>query len=64
MKSAYDLAMERLEKNSPTHKLTEEQKASIAEIESICRSKIAERELLLRVCPGSHAGRKERPAHS
>ena len=40
--------MERLEKKSPSQTLTEEQKAEIAEIESVCRAKIAERELLLR----------------
>jgi len=48
MKSAYELAMERLEKNAPSQKLTDVQKAEIAEIESLCRSKIAERELFLR----------------
>jgi hypothetical protein len=48
MKSAYELAMERLEKNAPTQTLTDAQKAEIAEIESLARSKIAERELFLR----------------
>jgi hypothetical protein len=48
MKSAYELAMERLEKQSPTQKLTEKQKAEIAEIDSMTRSKIAEREVFLR----------------
>ena len=47
MKSAYELAMERLEKQSPTAKLTEEQRAAIAEIESTYRAKIAEKELFL-----------------
>ena len=47
MKSAYELAMERLEKKSPTKKLTEKQKASIAEINSLYGSKIAERETFL-----------------
>jgi hypothetical protein len=47
MKSAYELAMERLSKASPTVKLTEEQKRQIAELESRCAAKIAERELLL-----------------
>lgn len=47
MKSAYELAMERLEKNAPTRKLTEAQKARIAEIESQAKAKLAERELLL-----------------
>ena len=47
MKTAYELAMERLNKNSPTTKLTEQQKKEIAELESKCKAKIAERELLL-----------------
>ncbi len=47
MKSAYELAMERLEKQSPGKQLSDRQKSEIAEIESICRAKIAERELLL-----------------
>ena len=47
MKSAYELAMERLEKQSPTAKLTEEQRAAIAEIESSYKAKIAEREVFL-----------------
>jgi hypothetical protein len=48
MKSAYELAMERLGKTSPTVKLTPEQKKEIAELESKCTAKIAERELLLK----------------
>ena len=47
MKSAYELAMERLEKESPTAPLTDAQKAEIAEIESTCRAKIAEKEVFL-----------------
>jgi len=47
MKSAYELAMERLEKQSPTATLTEAQKQEIADIESLYKAKIAERELLL-----------------
>ena len=47
MKSAYELAMERLNKSSPTVKLSEEQKRQIADLESQCAAKIAERELLL-----------------
>jgi len=47
MKSAYELAMERLNKSSPTAKLTEKQKKEIAELESRYKAKIAERELLL-----------------
>jgi hypothetical protein len=47
MKSAYELAMERLEKSAPTVKVSAEQKAKIAEIDSLYRSKIAERETFL-----------------
>ena len=47
MKSAYELAMERLEKQSPSAKVTEEQKREIAEIESTYRARIAEKELFL-----------------
>jgi hypothetical protein len=47
MKSAYELAMERLEKKEPTKKLTETQKTRIAEINSLYGSKIAERETFL-----------------
>lgn len=48
MKSAYELAMERLEKGSPTAKLTEAQKAEIAEIENLSKAKVAEREVFLK----------------
>jgi hypothetical protein len=47
MKSAYELAMERLEKKEPTKKLTNAQKERIAEINSLYGSKIAERETFL-----------------
>jgi hypothetical protein len=47
MKSAYELAMERLEKNAPTKKLTEHQKQHIAELNSLYGSKIAEKETFL-----------------
>ena len=47
MKSAYELAMERLEKKEPTKKLNDKQKADIAEINSLYGSKIAERETFL-----------------
>jgi hypothetical protein len=47
MKSAYELAMERLESQSPTKQLSGRQKEEIAEIESATRARIAERELLL-----------------
>ncbi len=47
MKTAYELAMERLSKSAPAVKLTEEQKKQLAEIDSIYAAKIAERELFL-----------------
>jgi hypothetical protein len=48
MKSAYELAMERLEKNKPTIALTDAQKRELAEVESTYKAKLAEKELLLR----------------
>ena len=48
MKSAYELAMERLNKTSPTVKLTDDQKRQLADLDSQCAAKIAERELLLK----------------
>ena len=48
MKSAYELAMERLQKNQPTVALTDDQKKQLAEIESQFKAKIAERELFLK----------------
>ena len=47
MKSAYELAMERLQKGSPTMTLTPEQKAELAEIDSSFNAKIAERKIFL-----------------
>ena len=47
MKSAYELAMERLQKGSPTITLTSEQKAGLAEIDSSFNAKIAERKIFL-----------------
>jgi len=48
MKSAYELAMERLEKQSPTAKLTEAQKGEVNELETLYKAKKAEKELFLR----------------
>jgi hypothetical protein len=47
MKSAYELAMERLGKSAPLPKLTEEQKQQLAELDSKYAAKIAEREIHL-----------------
>ena len=48
MKSAYELAMERLQKGSPSLSLSEEQKKELAELDSKYRAKIAEKELFLK----------------
>lgn len=47
MKSAYELAMERLNQSSPTVKLSPAQKQEIAELESQYAAKIAAREIAL-----------------
>jgi hypothetical protein len=48
MKSAYELAMERLQKNQPSVVLTDDQKKQLAEIDSQFKAKIAEQELFLK----------------
>jgi len=48
MKSAYELAMERLKKASPSIALTEDQKKELADVDSLYRAKIAEQELFLK----------------
>jgi len=47
MKSAYELAMSRLEKNSPATTVTEEQKKALAEIDSEIGARIAEQRIFL-----------------
>ena len=47
MKTAYELAMERLQKTSPSLSLTDEQKKELAELDSKYQAKIAEKELFL-----------------
>ena len=47
MKSAYELAMERLQKASPSLSLTDKQKEELAALDSKYRAKIAEKELFL-----------------
>jgi hypothetical protein len=47
MKSAYEIAMERLNKNAPATKLTAKQKKALAELDSRYAAKIAEREISL-----------------
>ena len=48
MKSAYELAMERLEKKAPSVSLTDEQKQQVAAIDSTFKARIAEKELFLK----------------
>ena len=48
MKSAYELAMERLGKSQPIVKLTNEQKKQLAEVDSTFKARIAEKELFLK----------------
>jgi hypothetical protein len=45
MKTAFELAMERLDKLSPTVKLSDAQKKEIAKLDSQYAAKLAEREL-------------------
>lgn len=49
MKSAYELAMERLSKSDPSSgPLTAEQKAKLAEVDKVYKGKLAEREIFLK----------------
>jgi hypothetical protein len=48
MKSAYELAMERLNKSAPVEKLNAAQKTEIAELNEKYQARIAERELFLK----------------
>ena len=48
MKSAYELAMERLSKQAPVTKTTDAQKKELAELDSRYAAKIAEREIFLK----------------
>jgi hypothetical protein len=50
MKSAYELAMERLSKSDPSSSrpVTAEQRARLAELDRVYQGKIAEREIFLR----------------
>jgi len=47
MKSAYELAMERLNKSAPSVKVSPQQKQKLAEADSEYAAKIAERELIV-----------------
>jgi hypothetical protein len=48
MKSAYELAMERLAKGQPVVTLTGDQKKQLAEVDSIFKARTAEKELFLK----------------
>jgi hypothetical protein len=48
MKSAYEIAMERLNKTASTIKLSPEQKQQLAELDKQYAAKIAEREIALK----------------
>ena len=48
MKSAYELAMERLAKDQPIVKLSGDQKKQLAEVDSTFKARIAEKELFLK----------------
>ena len=62
MKSAYELAMERLNKQSPPVKLTGQQKKEIAELESKYKAKIAQREITFKdqIAAAAGAGEAEK----
>lgn len=48
MKSAYELAMERLNKSAPSSKVTDEQKKELAELDAKYAAKFAERQIFLK----------------
>ncbi len=48
MKSAYELAMERLQKQAPAARLTDKQKTKLSELDTLYKAKRAEREVFLR----------------
>ena len=47
MKTSYELAMDRLAKSSPAAKLSGDQKKALAELDSVYKAKIAQREIAL-----------------
>lgn len=62
MKSAYELAMERLSKGAPTKALSAEQKAALADLESLYKSRIAQLDLRTQdeLATAQEAGDEER----
>ena len=63
MKSAYELAMERLNKKGPQTKVTSEQKKQLAELDSRYAAKVAEREIFLRGELAKAAGKSDFEAY-
>jgi hypothetical protein len=61
VKSAYELAMERLAKSQPIIKLTDDQKKQLAEVDSTFKARIAERQLFLKseIQKAQSAGKSE-----
>ena len=61
MKSAYEIAMERLNRTAPATKLTAKQKAELAELDSRYAAKVAEREIALKdeMAKTDDAGKRE-----
>jgi hypothetical protein len=61
MKSAYELAMERLAKDQPIVTLTDDQKKQLAEIDSQFKARMAEKELFLKgeIAKAQSAGKFE-----
>ncbi|MDG2212657.1 MAG: hypothetical protein P8M70_02410 [Verrucomicrobiota bacterium] len=58
MKSAYELAMEKLQKQAPDQSLSDEKKSELAELDNLYKSKLAEREVFLggKITEASAAG--------
>ena len=47
MKSAYELAMERLQQETPSVELTDEKRAQLGELDKVYQAKIAEKEIFI-----------------
>lgn len=62
MKTSYELAMERLNKSAPVAKLSAAQKKQLADLDSKCAAKVAEREIALKdeVAKAAAAGEFEK----
>ena len=59
MKSSYELAMERLNKNAPVTKLSDAQKKDLGELDAKYAAKVAEREIFLKGEMEKAAGKGE-----